>query len=179
MASSLSAATGADPELIVVGAGMAGHCAALAGAQAGARVLLLEKMPQYGGSTAMCGGAFAFAGTDVQQAKGIEDDAARLAEAMQGGFADSAVLRHYAPAMLQGRYAGSTLNAVKDMDIALDLGRDSGTALPLSGVLAALYRLLVQQGHTQLGMAGVMRLYVEGALADAPRAGGDAAAAEP
>ena len=106
-------------------------------------------------------------------------DAAALAEAMQGGFADSAVLRHYAPAMLQGRYAGSTLNAVKDMDIALDLGRDSGTALPLSGVLAALYRLLVQQGHTQLGMAGVMRLYVEGALADAPRAGGDAAAAEP
>ena len=103
-------------------------------------------------------------------------DAARLAEAMQGGFADSAVLRHYAPAMLQGRYAGSTLNAVKDMDIALDLGRDSGTALPLAGLMAALYRLLVQQGHTQLGMAGVMRLYVEGALADAPRAGGTAAA---
>lgn len=103
-------------------------------------------------------------------------DAAALVQAMQGGFADSAVLRHYAPAMLQGRYAGSTLNAVKDMDIALDLGRDSGTALPLSGVLAALYRLLVQQGHTQLGMAGVMRLYVDGALADAPRAGAGVAA---
>lgn len=100
-------------------------------------------------------------------------DAALLVEAMQGGFADSAVLRHYAPAMLRGRYAGSTLNAVKDMDIALDLGRDSGTALPLAGTLAAQYRLLVQQGHTQLGMAGVMRLHVDGALADAPRAGGD------
>jgi len=103
-------------------------------------------------------------------------DAGRLVEAMQGGFADSAVLRHYAPAMLQGRYTGSTLNAVKDMDIALDLGRDSGPALPLTGVLASLYRLLVQQGHTDLGMAGVLRLYVDGALADAPRAGGAAAA---
>ena len=97
-------------------------------------------------------------------------DSARLVDAMQGGFADSAVLRHYAPAMLQGTYSGSTLNAVKDMDIALDLARDSGTALPLAGVLASLYRLLVQQGHTQLGMAGVMRLYVDRALAEAPRA---------
>ena len=103
-------------------------------------------------------------------------DAEGLADAMQGGFADSAVLRHYAPAMLEGRYSGSTLNAVKDMDIALDLGRETGTPLPLAGVLASLYRLLVQQGHTDLGMAGVMRLYVDGALAEAPRAGSAAAA---
>jgi 3-hydroxyisobutyrate dehydrogenase-like beta-hydroxyacid dehydrogenase len=91
-------------------------------------------------------------------------DVARLPEAMQGGFADSAVLRHYAPAMLSGRYQGSTLNAVKDMDIALDLGRESGAPLPMAGVLASLYRLLVQQGHTELGMAGVLRLYAEGPL---------------
>lgn len=97
-------------------------------------------------------------------------DAARLAEAMQGGYADSAVLRHYAPQMLEGRYSGSTLNAAKDMAIALDLARETGTPLPLSGVLASLYRLLVLQGHTALGMAAPMRLYVEGPLAEAPRA---------
>lgn len=95
-------------------------------------------------------------------------DVSRLPEALQGGFADSAVLRHYAPAMLSGRYQGSTLNAVKDMDIALDLGRESGTPLPMAGVLASLYRLLVQQGHTDLGMAGVMRLYADGPLAAGP-----------
>ena len=112
MASSLSAATGTDPELIVVGAGMAGHCAALAGAHAGARVLLLEKMPQYGGSTAMCGGAFAFAGTDVQRAKGIDDDAARLeADLMAAGghVNDRELVRAYCAAQLDAYHWLRTL----------------------------------------------------------------------
>ena len=90
-------------DLIVVGAGMAGHCAALAGAQAGAQVLLLEKMPQYGGSTAMCGGAFAFAGTDEQRAKGIEDSPQRLEDdlmAAGGGFSDRALVHAYAQQQL-------------------------------------------------------------------------------
>ncbi|MFT3820889.1 MAG: NAD(P)-dependent oxidoreductase [Rubrivivax sp.] len=95
-------------------------------------------------------------------------DAAALVQAMQGGFADSAVLRHYADAMLSGVYRGSTLNALKDTGIALALGREAGAPLPMAEVLATLYRRLVEQGHTQLGMAGVMRLYVEGALADVP-----------
>ncbi|MEO8296923.1 MAG: FAD-dependent oxidoreductase [Burkholderiales bacterium] len=67
-------------DLIVVGAGIAGHSTALAAAQAGARVLLLEKTGQYGGSTAMCGGAFAFAGTDLQKANGIDDSPELLEE---------------------------------------------------------------------------------------------------
>jgi fumarate reductase flavoprotein subunit len=61
------------PDVVVVGAGMAGHCAALEAARLGASVVLLEKMPAYGGSTAMCGGAFAFAGTRVQREQGIAD----------------------------------------------------------------------------------------------------------
>ena len=60
-------------DVVVVGAGMAGHSAALEAARMGASVLLLEKMPAYGGSTAMCGGAFAFAGTRVQKEQGIAD----------------------------------------------------------------------------------------------------------
>ncbi len=67
-------------DVIVVGAGMAGHCAALAAAQAGGQVALLEKTPRYGGSTAMCGGAFAFAGTDIQKDKGIPDSPELLEE---------------------------------------------------------------------------------------------------
>lgn len=64
---------GAPYDVLVVGAGMAGHCAALEAARLGARVLLLEKTALYGGSTRMCGGAFAFAGTAIQQEHGIAD----------------------------------------------------------------------------------------------------------
>ncbi|GAA5232314.1 FAD-dependent oxidoreductase [Verticiella sediminum] len=67
-------------DVIVVGAGMAGHCAALEAARIGGRVLLLEKTARYGGSTRMCGGAFAFAGTEVQQRNGIDDSSALLEE---------------------------------------------------------------------------------------------------
>lgn len=69
---------GESYEVIVVGAGMAGHCTAIEAARQGGRVLLLEKTGLYGGSTRMCGGAFAFAGTAVQKAMGIEDSAGLL-----------------------------------------------------------------------------------------------------
>ena len=67
---------GTPPETIdvlVLGAGMAGHCAALAAAEAGADVLLLEKSAQAGGSSAMAGGGFAFSGTDLTIAAGQDD----------------------------------------------------------------------------------------------------------
>ena len=65
-------------DLIVIGAGGAGLAAALTAADAGADVLLLEKMATPGGSTRICGGLLAFAGTDIQQAHGIEDSSELL-----------------------------------------------------------------------------------------------------
>lgn len=67
-----------ETDIIVVGAGAAGLAAALTAADAGARVLLLEKMPSPGGSSRICGGLLAFAGTDIQQAHGIEDSSELL-----------------------------------------------------------------------------------------------------
>ncbi len=67
-----------DCDVLVLGGGLAGQCAALAAAEAGAEVLLLEKQATPGGSTAMSGGSFAFAGTVLQAAHGIEDDGAAL-----------------------------------------------------------------------------------------------------
>ena len=66
-------------DVIVLGAGLAGHCAALAAAEQGASVALLEKTATHGGSTVQSSGTFAFAGTALQAAQGIEDSAERLA----------------------------------------------------------------------------------------------------
>lgn len=60
-------------DVLVLGAGIAGHCAALAAAETGAQVLLLEKSSQPGGSSAMAGGGFAFSGTDLTIAAGQQD----------------------------------------------------------------------------------------------------------
>ena len=65
-------------DVIVLGAGMAGHVAALGAAEAGASVLLLEKGASYGGTSAVSGGGMVFAGTDLQAAAGVEDNADAL-----------------------------------------------------------------------------------------------------
>ena len=62
-----------NADLVVVGGGLAGVAAALEAADGGTSVLLLEKMAELGGSSALSGGCLAFAGTDLQQAQGIED----------------------------------------------------------------------------------------------------------
>jgi fumarate reductase flavoprotein subunit len=64
--------------LAVVGGGMAGFAAALQAAQAGHDVIILEKQHDTGGSSAMSGGCLAFAGTDLQQASGIQDSSELL-----------------------------------------------------------------------------------------------------
>ncbi|MGH8811470.1 MAG: FAD-dependent oxidoreductase, partial [Advenella sp.] len=65
-------------DVVVVGAGLAGHCAAIEAAASGATVLILERESQVGGSSILSGGSFAFAGTSAQQQANIEDSAQRL-----------------------------------------------------------------------------------------------------
>ena len=61
-------------DVVVVGFGIAGGCAALEAARAGASVLLLERAAVHGGTSSMSGGHFYLgAGTAVQQATGQED----------------------------------------------------------------------------------------------------------
>ncbi|MEZ5487321.1 MAG: FAD-dependent oxidoreductase [Steroidobacteraceae bacterium] len=62
----------ADWDLIVVGAGTAGLPAALFAAHRGARVLLLEKAAQTGGTLWFSGGRMSAAGTRLQASTGSE-----------------------------------------------------------------------------------------------------------
>ena len=63
-----------EVDVVVVGFGIAGGCAAVSAAAAGARVLVLERAAAAGGTTSMAGGHFYLGGgTAVQQATGNSD----------------------------------------------------------------------------------------------------------
>ena len=64
--------------VIIVGAGMAGLCAALEAAKSGAKVLVLEKEAAIGGSSLLSGRFMAFAGTDLQKKSRILDSSELL-----------------------------------------------------------------------------------------------------
>jgi 3-oxo-5alpha-steroid 4-dehydrogenase len=65
-----------DVDVLVIGFGIAGGCAAVSAATAGARVLVLERAAAAGGTTSMAGGHFYLGGgTAVQQATGHADNA--------------------------------------------------------------------------------------------------------
>ncbi|SHJ85247.1 flavocytochrome c [Malonomonas rubra DSM 5091] len=60
-------------DVVVVGSGFAGLAAAIEAKQAGASVIVLEKMRIPGGNSAISGGLVAVAGSPLQQREGIED----------------------------------------------------------------------------------------------------------
>ena len=87
-----------ETDLVVVGGGLAGFSAALAGAEQGLDVVLMEKMEVTGGSSAMSGGCLAFAGTDLQRENGIDDSSETLYQDLVKvgkGEADESLVRAY------------------------------------------------------------------------------------
>jgi fumarate reductase flavoprotein subunit len=68
--------------VLVIGAGIAGRMAAIEANDAGAKVLLVDrvKMPTCGGASAVCGGLMGIAGTSSQAKEGIQDNPVLLYE---------------------------------------------------------------------------------------------------
>lgn len=69
-----------DPDVIVVGAGMSGLCAAVRSAELGAKVLVLEQNYRVGGSANTAGGSISGTGYEAQIAAGIEDSPEKFYE---------------------------------------------------------------------------------------------------
>lgn len=69
-------------DVVVVGGGGAGLAAAVAAAERGARVAVLERRDQLGGTTAYSVGSLTAADTRLQRRKGIRDDPADLVDDM-------------------------------------------------------------------------------------------------
>lgn len=116
-------------DLLVIGGGLAGFCAALAAAQRGLQVIVLEKTGQTGGSSAMSGGCLAFAGTELQAAHDIEDSAQLLCEDLLEvgkGECDPALVKLYSDHQLS-TYQWLKANGVVFADV---IEAASGQSVP-------------------------------------------------
>lgn len=75
-----------DWDVIVIGAGGAGMCAAISAFDVGAQVLVLEKKAQTGGNTAFTESGMNAAGTNVQYDAGVQDNPeAFSSDTLRGG----------------------------------------------------------------------------------------------
>jgi uncharacterized protein len=68
-----SHSAGGEVDVVVVGSGVAGLCAAIEAAEGGAEVVVLERDTAVGGASAMSGAACNIVGTPLQESQGIED----------------------------------------------------------------------------------------------------------
>lgn len=86
-------------DVVVVGTGLAGHCAALSAKLAGAqRVMMIDKAPLVGGHSALASGSIAFVDEKRQAAQGIVDSVDKfVADArVTGGSIDEELVRFIA-----------------------------------------------------------------------------------
>ncbi|WP_129125037.1 flavocytochrome c [Geomonas oryzae] len=73
-------------DVVVIGAGGSGYVAAITAHDAGAKVILLEKMPITGGNSMLAAGGINAARTRYQERLGMHDDPAEMVkETMKGG----------------------------------------------------------------------------------------------
>src|SRR5690606_25198703 len=94
-------------DVLVVGSGGGGMTAALTADAAGLDTLLVEKSPQFGGSTALSGGGIWVPGAPAQRREGYSpdpDDVFEYLRQITGGLVSDARLRTYvdeAPKMME------------------------------------------------------------------------------
>lgn len=73
-------------EVVIIGAGGAGLTAAVEASQAGAKVVVLEKMPSIGGNTLVSGGGLNVPGSDQQKKFNVKDSVDQFVEdTLKGG----------------------------------------------------------------------------------------------
>lgn len=102
-----------------------------------------------GQTTKLCnqvivGGAMAVLAEATRLAANAGIDAARLPEALAGGFADSIPLQLFVPRMVQGIHSpplGHIATMLKDLDTVIEVARNTSTPVPMASLAAQLFRL--------------------------------------
>ena len=115
-----------SPDVIVIGCGFAGMNTALAAAEAGANVLVLEKTGKRGGSANVGGSTLSGAGTKMQEEAGIVDTPELIVEEIEKRNADNGGKDNYNEE-LTWYYARHSGEAVDWLD---SLGADMGDRIP-------------------------------------------------
>lgn len=101
-------------DVLVVGAGLAGLTSAMVAADTGAKVFLLEKTDNLGGTGQIAGGSISAANAKMQIEKGIEDSPElhyQDCQAIGKGTADPDILRLYT------ENAGETVDWLQDLGV--------------------------------------------------------------
>ncbi|MGR9051631.1 MAG: NAD(P)-dependent oxidoreductase [Gammaproteobacteria bacterium] len=89
-------------------------------------------------------------------------DAARIPEALAGGFADSKPLQIVGPEMAAGLYEPvkwRVKTLLKDLDMAVDVASGHGSAVPMSGLAAQLLQLHGSGGFLEQDPSTLIELY--------------------
>ncbi len=91
-------------------------------------------------------------------------DASLIAPALAGGFADSKPLQILAPQMARSEFEPVKWHVrtlLKDIDTAVQLSREEGSATPMAGLAAQLIRLQASQGHREDDPSTLVKMYRE------------------
>jgi 3-hydroxyisobutyrate dehydrogenase len=89
-------------------------------------------------------------------------DGGRLPEIMKDGSADSRQLQREVPRMAARDFHpphGTAQTILKDLDIIAEFTRQTGTAMPLTALVNALYRLHVARGDGGLDSVSIFKLF--------------------
>jgi 3-hydroxyisobutyrate dehydrogenase len=90
-------------------------------------------------------------------------DAAKIPEALTGGFADSKPLQIVGPEMAESRFEPvkwKVKTLLKDLNLAVDLAAEQGSAIPMSGLAAQLMQLHGGRGFLDQDPSTLIKLYL-------------------
>ncbi len=118
----------------------------------------------------LCGLGFLAVAEATKLAQDAGVDARKIPIALQGGRADSALLQEYMPRMAARDYrrTGRIDNMVKDLNMAADLSRQTGTSMPMTALCAEIHRMLTAAGLGGEDQAAVMEFFT-GPTKDRPQ----------
>ena len=77
-------------------------------------------------------------------------DPNKFIKAIEGGLADSKILKNHGKKMIKGNYTpgGKTSTHLKDMNNILESAKNVNLNLPISGLIKNMYKDLVEDGHS-------------------------------